>query len=827
MIELKNVQKVYKSKKSFETTALNNINLKIGNQGMIFIVGKSGSGKSTLLNLLGGLDSPTSGEILVNGRNIEKFSKNDYDSYRNTYIGFIFQEFNVLDLYNVYENIELSLKLQNQEVSRDEIDQLLDNLGIGNLGNRRINELSGGQKQRVAIARALIKKPKIIMADEPTGNLDQKSSEQIFDILKNISKTELVIVVSHDMESAKKYADRIIEVQDGDIINDTAPVEKIENKEFALKKSHLPFSYALKMAFKNFKAKPLKLIMTIILTTISLIGMGLAFTCALFNKTNLTLNTMKDNKTYTYDVAYTNLNGDGSLQQLALEESDLEKVKDITNADLNLVYSLYSGGEPLKFEFGEINYGDVMYQHYLNDFKFVEINDSRIIDSIIGSVPTNPNEILVHKYFADYIIKFGIKDASNKLYFPKSYDEIINSQTELKLEQNKVIITGIIDDDDSLYEDAKRIGHFGDNYELEQYYRDHYCAKGEIIYVKGFTENVILDESKDKILNNSYLRSGVNDNGYYISNLTSLNDNITIVTKDGIKIINSLEKNQVVIGSLGYIDDNYYDTFNNYSNQIINNSWDYDYNEIQNNYNISYLQQNTLNPLYFNSYMTNISDMQLEIVGVSTDENTYVSANLLDNVKLPTKEIYSVKIYDDNISNLKKSFSKLESNLDNEELEAGSYYNYTFEYGETVNYIDYIYKFLAKFILIASLVCILFTFLLFSSFIVISISYSKKEIGILRALGATGKDVIKIFGYEAILIALIAWIFALVGWLVSCNFLNNYIFGKNYFIIKGFVVSPLTPIVMLVYTFFIALLVTSASVSKISKVKPIDAILNK
>lgn len=826
MIELKNVQKVYKSKKSFPTTALNNINLKIGNKGMVFIVGKSGSGKSTLLNLLGGLDAPTSGELLVNGKNIEKFSKNDYDSYRNTYIGFIFQEFNVLDLYNVYENIELSLKLQNQEVSRDEIDQLLDNLGIAGLGDRKINELSGGQKQRVAIARALVKKPKIIMADEPTGNLDQKSSEQIFDILKNISKTELVIVVSHDMESAKKYADRIIEVQDGDIISDTRPEEKIETTEFALKKSHLPFSYALKMAFKNFKAKPLKLVMTIILTTISLVFMGLAVTCALFNKTNLTLNTMKDNDTYIYDVAYSKTGGNGSVEALSLNESNLDKIKEITNSDLNLIYSLYSGGELLKFEFGELTYGDSLYQHYLDNFKFIEISDSRILDNIIGSEPTTSNEILVHKYFADYMIKFGIKDATDKLYFPKNYDEIIDSKKELKLGQNKVIITGIIDDDDSLYEEAKKVGYFDDNSNLEQYYRTHYCVKGEIIYVKGFTENVILDESIDKILNSSHLSEGTN-NGSYISDLKGLNGNITVATKDGIKKINSLEKNQVIIGSLSYIDDNYYDGFNDYSNQIINSSWDYDYNEIQNNYNVNYLKQNTINTLYFNSYLVNTSRIELEIVGVSTDGNNYVSVNLLDDVKLPKKEIYAVRIYDDNINNLRKSFSKLESNLDNDELEAGTYYNYTFEYAATVNYIAYIYKFLAKFILIASLVCMLFTFLLFSSFIVISISYSKKEIGILRALGATGNDVIKIFGYEAILIALIAWIFAIIGWLISCNFLNTYIFGKNYFIIKGFVVSPLTPIVMLIFTFFIALLVTSASVSKISKVKPIDAILNK
>lgn len=171
MIELKNVTKVYKSKKGNSTKALNNVNLKFENKGMVFIVGKSGSGKSTLLNLLGGLDSATSGEILVNNQNINEFSASNYDAYRNTYIGFIFQEFNVLEQYNVYENIELSLKLQGKNSSKLEIEDILKKLGLENLENRRINELSGGQKQRVAIARAIIKNPKIILADEPTDAL--------------------------------------------------------------------------------------------------------------------------------------------------------------------------------------------------------------------------------------------------------------------------------------------------------------------------------------------------------------------------------------------------------------------------------------------------------------------------------------------------------------------------------------------------------------------------------------------------------------------------------------------------------------------------------
>ena len=213
MIEFKNLNKVYKTKKGIETKALNNINLKIGNKGIVFNIGKSGSGKSTMLNLLGGLDTVTSGELLINNQNISNFKNREYDSYRNTYIGFVFQEFNILEQYNVYDNIALAIKLQNKKPDKYKISNLLEKLGLKDLDQRKVNELSGGQKQRVAIARALIKNPKIILADEPTGNLDKASSKQIFELLKEISKEKLVIVVSHDIESAFTYADRFIELK--------------------------------------------------------------------------------------------------------------------------------------------------------------------------------------------------------------------------------------------------------------------------------------------------------------------------------------------------------------------------------------------------------------------------------------------------------------------------------------------------------------------------------------------------------------------------------------------------------------------------------------
>ena len=187
MIELRNVRKIYKSRKSVNTVALQDVSLKFENSGMVFIVGKSGSGKSTLLNHLGGLDSVSSGEIFVENKNLISLSNKELDSYRNSYVGFIFQEFNILEQYNVYEKIELSLRLQREEFNKDKVLQILDWLDLNGLEYRKINELSGGQKQRVAIGRAIIKNPKLILADEPTGNLDFNSGNQVFDILKNMN----------------------------------------------------------------------------------------------------------------------------------------------------------------------------------------------------------------------------------------------------------------------------------------------------------------------------------------------------------------------------------------------------------------------------------------------------------------------------------------------------------------------------------------------------------------------------------------------------------------------------------------------------------------
>ena len=237
MLEVKNLVKYYSTKGGVTVKALDDVSVKFPETGMVFLLGRSGSGKSTLLNVSGGLDKPDSGEIIVKGRSSKDFSSADFDSYRNTCIGFIFQEYNILGEFNVEQNIALALQLQGKPNDKKAVNELLEQVDLKGLGKRKPNTLSGGQKQRVAIARALIKNPEIIMADEPTGALDSNTGKQVLETLKKLSKTKLVIIVSHDREFAEFYGDRIIELKDGKILSDVTkelshPKQATQNVQF-------------------------------------------------------------------------------------------------------------------------------------------------------------------------------------------------------------------------------------------------------------------------------------------------------------------------------------------------------------------------------------------------------------------------------------------------------------------------------------------------------------------------------------------------------------------------------------------------------------------
>lgn len=223
MLKIKDLHKYYRSKKGEDYHALKGLNIDFPTKGFVFIIGKSGSGKSTLLNVLGGLDRYDSGEIFIKGKSSKSFKAKEWDSYRNTYLGFVFQDFNIIDSYSIGANIALALQLQGIKAAeaKPKTQDILKSVEALELIDRKPNELSGGQKQRIAIARALVKNPEIIIADEPTGNLDSETSKVIMTILQKLSKERLVIMVTHDLEYATEYGDRVIEMRDGEIIKDS------------------------------------------------------------------------------------------------------------------------------------------------------------------------------------------------------------------------------------------------------------------------------------------------------------------------------------------------------------------------------------------------------------------------------------------------------------------------------------------------------------------------------------------------------------------------------------------------------------------------------
>lgn len=232
MIQLKNVNKYYQSG-SEKIHAVRDFSITFPEKGLVFILGPSGSGKSTLLNLLGGLDSPDDGEILIEGNNLATLSKKEKTAYLNSYLGFVFQEYNILKDLTLKENITLPLEIQNvkKKKRKELLSKVLEEVELNGLEKRKVSQLSGGQKQRIAIARAVIKEPKLIIADEPTGNLDSETSTTIFELFKKLSKNRLIIIVTHDEESALLYNDMLIRISpDGNTSFEYKEKEDEENE---------------------------------------------------------------------------------------------------------------------------------------------------------------------------------------------------------------------------------------------------------------------------------------------------------------------------------------------------------------------------------------------------------------------------------------------------------------------------------------------------------------------------------------------------------------------------------------------------------------------
>ena len=279
MLELRKITKIYATD-DFKQTALDNVSITFKKNEFVSILGPSGSGKTTLLNIIGGLDEYTDGDLIINNVSTKKYKDTDWDSYRNHSIGFVFQSYNLIPHQSILQNVELALTLSgvNKQERRKRAKEALAKVGLADHMNKRPNQMSGGQMQRVAIARALVNNPDIVLADEPTGALDSKTSEQIMELLKEVAEDRLVIMVTHNAEIAKKYSTRIIELKDGQIINDTDPVIEEERKvkqNSKTKRISMSMMTALSLSLNNLLTKKGRTILTAFAGSIGIIGIAL------------------------------------------------------------------------------------------------------------------------------------------------------------------------------------------------------------------------------------------------------------------------------------------------------------------------------------------------------------------------------------------------------------------------------------------------------------------------------------------------------------------------------------------------------------------------
>ena len=449
MLQVKDLTKIYgvKNTEGGETHALNGITADFGDRGLIFVLGKSGCGKTTLLNLLGGLDVPTSGEIRVDGRLCENFSEHERDNYRNTYIGFIFQEYNLIPEYSVGENVALALELQGKTASREEVEavlrqvELVDEAG-NSLYDRNVNKLSGGQKQRVAIARALIKEPRVILADEPTGALDGDTGEEIYKLLKELSKEKTVIVVTHDRDGAEKWGNRIIELKNGKILKDTVLGEPVnseicgntEQKSFFVT-GKLPFKRIFSMGINGLKQKKARMILSVILSVISFVIFGFSCVAAMQDENMTEIKTLYKHGQETFIIASDQGDPLTDRQLKAIEEYAGERgFSVLTMNSVRVSDHLNVAEDQLELLRNPYVYFATRSSNFvaeLDNQSTLNLQaDERFLDKSLCRLPETYDEIAITDIRADMYIRYGYKAEDGMAYEIKTPDDLIGKEVD-------------------------------------------------------------------------------------------------------------------------------------------------------------------------------------------------------------------------------------------------------------------------------------------------------------------------------------------------------------------------------------------------------------
>ncbi len=858
MLQLKNIIKTYVSGE-LKQTALKEININFRKNEFVSILGQSGSGKTTMLNIIGGLDKYDSGDLIINGVSTKKYSDCDWDYYRNNSIGFVFQNYNLIPHQTVLANVEMALTLcgiSKQERRKRAID-VLKRVGLIDHVHKKPNQMSGGQMQRVAIARALINNPDILLADEPTGALDSETSLQIMELLKEISKDKLIIMVTHNPELAQEYSTRIVKLLDGNIVNDSNPFneENIPIIQKDSKKISMSFLTALSLSFNNLKTKKARTVLTSFAGSIGIIGIALIL--SLSNGMNKYIDNIQKETMASYPITISS--EDMDISNLIGIRSEI--IGNVTNNDKNIdrskIYADYSSiknSEKLSSsvvknnlkqfkkyiddpnneihqylsENGIVYAYDTKFKIYSHDKNgnFID-SDTETIDSelpiafsgntmnIQNITNNNPllsnNQTSFSKNFSqilpgtnDTLISNMVKDSYDIVHgkWPEHYNEVVlvldknNQIPATKLyqlglitkEQYNDIIEKIKNDEDIPDLNLNYSDIFGHEFYLITK-SDHYVENtdGTFTYIESYltNENTLIEKSlKLKIV--GIIRPIEDSSTVTISTTVAYTKELTdyvIEQTDKSPIVLAQKSNPEinVLNNTKFIhsnDDEKIDYIKIYLRSLGVSEKASFYNLMLNQMQGTTQNQNSGNEISMASSLDRWldnnpdRDILLKIYDEYFTESSYDN-NMTSFGKINYDDPSSISIYTDNFENKEHIMKLIEK------------YNTIVDENNRITYTDYISILTSSLTLIINgiswlLIGFVGISLLVSCIMIgiithISVMERTKEIGILRSLGASKKNISQVFNAETFIIGCFSGIIGIVSSIILIVPINSLI----------------------------------------------------
>ena len=784
MLELKKISKVYKLE-NFKQKALDNISINFRNCEFVSILGPSGSGKTTLLNIIGGLDNYTSGDLIINGISTKKYNDRDWDTYRNHKIGFVFQSYNLITHQTVLSNVELALTLSGvkSKERKKRAKDALKKVGLIEHINKKPNQLSGGQMQRVAIARALVNNPDILLADEPTGALDSKTSVQIMNLLKEVAKDRLVIMVTHNSDLAEKYSTRIIDLKDGEIKGDTNPYNKSdENNETTKdKKTNMNFLTALSLSLNNLMTKKGRTILTAFAGSIGIIGIALIL--SLSSGVQNYINRVQEETLTSYPLMIE----DNSVDLTSVMTEQMDKLKkDENTKQSNKIYSNNMMTDTLSIMSSKVQSNNLKsFKEYIEknkeinkyttsiDYKYnieLQLYKSDIEDKI---VKVNPNTILSTMGITDMQASyFMFKDVfseiidndelNNQMYeivsgrMPKNYNEVVLVVDKNNRISDYVLYALGLKDQQELKDMFEKVrkGEKVVTTDTSYEYSELIGLKFKLLLNTDYYEKVNglwIDKSEDE----EFLREKLKDSeeitivGIIKPNKDSA---VTSSTLGGILYTDSLEKHV-----LKKVEDSQI-VKEQKQNPEINIITGLEFSDEEFNINdLSFEQQMYLSSLnqeelaevitkYKESYSLTYEKVLVKLGSIDLDNPSGIYIYAKD---FESKDAIKNIINDYNEQQRKNS---KEANVINYNDVVGMLMSSVTDIVDIISYV--LISFVSISLVVSSIMIGIITY--------ISVLERTKEIGILRAIGASKKDVSRVFNAETLIIGFTSGVFGIL-----------------------------------------------------------------